>query len=205
MSMDVKLIIEELWKNETCPPIVLVGHSMGGAIAVHTGFSNYVQNLIGLVVIDVVEGSALEALSSMQTFLQGRPKTFNSIEQAIEYNVRSGSIRNAESARVSIIGQLEKIEGSESTSPESQSHAQILENISHSVMQTEIAEEDEEGDKETKFQKDEAQAQANFEFKSPIGKPQVINYKNLIQLDYFFLNFSQLKLRLVVNINGELI
>ena len=113
-------------------------------------------------------------MASMQTFLQGRPKTFNSIEQAIEYNVRSGSIRNAESARVSIIGQLEKIEGSESTSPESQS--QILENISHSVMQTEIAEEDEEGDKETKFQKDEAQAQANFEFKSPIGKPQVIIY-----------------------------
>jgi hypothetical protein len=30
-------------------------------------------------------GSALDALSSMQTFLQGRPKLFNSIEQAIEY------------------------------------------------------------------------------------------------------------------------
>jgi protein phosphatase methylesterase 1 len=58
---------------------------MGGAIAVHTAASNYVNNLIALVVIDVVEGSALEALSSMQTFLQGRPKSFNSVEQAIEY------------------------------------------------------------------------------------------------------------------------
>ena len=80
---------------------------MGGALAVHTAELNYVNNLIGLVVIDVVEGwlffnclisnnlqlriffisegSALEALSSMQTFLHGRPKQFNSIEQAIEY------------------------------------------------------------------------------------------------------------------------
>jgi protein phosphatase methylesterase 1 len=58
---------------------------MGGAIAVHTAASNYVKNLIALVVIDVVEGSALDALSSMQTFLQGRPRSFNSVEQAIEY------------------------------------------------------------------------------------------------------------------------
>ena len=35
---------------------VLVGHSMGGAIAVHTAASNYIKNLIALVVIDVVEG-----------------------------------------------------------------------------------------------------------------------------------------------------
>jgi hypothetical protein len=29
---------------------------MGGALAVHTAALNYVNNLIGLVVIDVVEG-----------------------------------------------------------------------------------------------------------------------------------------------------
>ena len=74
-----------MWSAENQPKIVLVGHSMGGALAVHTAALNYIKNLIGLVVIDVVEGSALEALSSMQTFLQGRPKLFNSIEQAIEY------------------------------------------------------------------------------------------------------------------------
>jgi hypothetical protein len=29
----------------------------------------------------------MDALSGMQTFLQGRPKLFNSIEQAIEYRL----------------------------------------------------------------------------------------------------------------------
>ncbi len=80
----MKEVIEALW-GESSPPIVLVGHSMGGALAVHAASLNYVKNLQALVVIDVVEGSALEALTSMQSFLQGRPKHFNSIEQAVEY------------------------------------------------------------------------------------------------------------------------
>jgi protein phosphatase methylesterase 1 len=70
---------------EGSPPLVLVGHSMGGAIAIHSASINLVKNLIALVVIDVVEGSAMDALSSMQSFLQGRPKLFSSLEQAIEY------------------------------------------------------------------------------------------------------------------------
>jgi pimeloyl-ACP methyl ester carboxylesterase len=53
---DVKEVIESIWKNDVPPQIVLVGHSMGGALAVHTAALNYVNNLIGLVVIDVVEG-----------------------------------------------------------------------------------------------------------------------------------------------------
>ena len=58
---------------------------MGGALAVHIASRKYVKNLAGLCVIDVVEGSAMDALSSMQAFLQGRPKKFNSLEHAIEY------------------------------------------------------------------------------------------------------------------------
>lgn len=38
------------------PPIMLIGHSMGGAIAVHSAASNLVPNLLGLCMIDVVEG-----------------------------------------------------------------------------------------------------------------------------------------------------
>jgi len=54
----------------------------------------------------VVEGTALEALASMHTVLQGRPRMFASVEQAVEWCVRSGQVRNHESARVSMPGQV---------------------------------------------------------------------------------------------------
>lgn len=85
---------------------VVVGHSMGGALAVHIAKTGAIPALAGLVVIDVVEGTALEALSSMNALLAGRPKAFRSLAHAIEWSVRSGQTRNIESARVSMPGQL---------------------------------------------------------------------------------------------------
>lgn len=66
-------------------PLIIVGHSLGGSIAVHVGHHPNIQSLIGLIVIDVVEGTALGALSSMQSILRGRPQSFNSIEDAIKW------------------------------------------------------------------------------------------------------------------------
>ena len=89
-----------VFTGNTSPPVVLVGHSMGGALAVHTALQNYsslatteeserspqnyddavtIQNLVGVCVIDVVEGTAMDALSSMQSFLRSRPKSFPSL------------------------------------------------------------------------------------------------------------------------------
>ncbi len=48
----------------------------------------------------------MDALSSMQSFLHGRPKTFRSLPQAVEWAVRSGQVHNVEAARVSVPGQL---------------------------------------------------------------------------------------------------
>lgn len=79
---------------------------MGGAIAVHIGVMRLVPALVGIVVIDVVEGTALESLQSMQSFLRSRPNHFKSIPNAIEWCVRSGQIRNIESAKVSMPGQI---------------------------------------------------------------------------------------------------
>jgi len=90
--------------------LVLVGHSMGGALAT-LSCQGELPGLVGLVVIDVVEGTALDALSSMQTVLANRPRKFNSIEQAVEWCVRSGQVRNSESARVSMPGQIVDSEG----------------------------------------------------------------------------------------------
>uniref|UniRef100_A0A669DA43 Protein phosphatase methylesterase 1 n=1 Tax=Oreochromis niloticus TaxID=8128 RepID=A0A669DA43_ORENI len=104
---DIGKVVEALY-GDNPPPIMLIGHSMGGAIAVHTATANHIPSLLGLCVIDVVEGTAMDALNSMQNFLRSRPKTFKSLENAIEWSVKSGQIRNIESARVSMGGQVKK-------------------------------------------------------------------------------------------------
>ncbi|ESO07941.1 hypothetical protein HELRODRAFT_75640, partial [Helobdella robusta] len=109
MANDVGRVVYALY-GEDIPPIVLIGHSMGGAIAVHVAYKQTVSYLVGLIVIDVVEGTAMEALSGMQTFLRNRPSTFDSIESAVEYCCKTGQIRNIESAKVSVIGQLKSSE-----------------------------------------------------------------------------------------------
>ena len=55
LSKDVGDVIHAFYGDDP-PPIILIGHSMGGAIAVHTAHRNLVPSLIGLAVIDVVEG-----------------------------------------------------------------------------------------------------------------------------------------------------
>uniref|UniRef100_A0A8D3DR99 Protein phosphatase methylesterase 1 n=1 Tax=Scophthalmus maximus TaxID=52904 RepID=A0A8D3DR99_SCOMX len=107
MSSDVANVIRACY-GDTPPPIVLIGHGVGGAIAVHTASSTLLPTMVGLVAIDVVEGSAIEALHSIQIFLKGRPKSFKSMDHAIEWSVKSGQIRNLESARVSMVGQIKR-------------------------------------------------------------------------------------------------
>ncbi|XP_071086789.1 protein phosphatase methylesterase 1-like isoform X3 [Haliotis cracherodii] len=117
MAKDVGDVVTSLY-GEDPPPIILVGHSMGGAIAVHSAVRDLIPSLIGLCVIDVVEGTALDALNSMQSFLRGRPKSFRSLEQAIEWVVRTGQIRNVDSARVSMVGQVKRSDTNETASSE---------------------------------------------------------------------------------------
>nr|CAD7426901.1 unnamed protein product [Timema monikensis] len=109
MSGDVAAVLQKLYDVDP-PPIILIGHSMGGAIAVHTACANSVPSLIGLAVIDVVEGTAIDALNSMQSFLRSRPTHFKSLEHAIEWCVRSAQVRNVESAKVSMPGQIKNCE-----------------------------------------------------------------------------------------------
>ncbi|XP_031170380.1 protein phosphatase methylesterase 1-like isoform X1 [Sander lucioperca] len=109
MSSDIANVIGACY-GETPPPIVLIGHGVGGAIAVHTASNMLLPTTVGLVAIDVVEGSATEALHSIQNFLKGRPKSFKSMDHAIEWSVKSGQIRNLEAARVSMVGQIKRCE-----------------------------------------------------------------------------------------------
>lgn len=77
---------------------------MGGAIVCEAAKS--IPNMLGVVLMDIVEGTALEALSHMKQVISGRPKSFRSIEEATEWAVRSGTVRNKQSAQISIASQL---------------------------------------------------------------------------------------------------
>lgn len=183
LSSDVIAVIDAILFEEDhkeSQPIILIGHSMGGAVAVHTatkivassptdpgemGFGgpddvmprdysienqqeinlegsessqnnqssdateekmdsqieerkfNLMSekhtrvnlNLCGVAVIDVVEGTAMDALAGMQSLLRSRPQKFPSLPNAIEWCVRSGQVRNVESARVSMPGQIKNL------------------------------------------------------------------------------------------------
>ena len=97
---------------------------MGGAIAakVAYGYKNHylrddpnevkekwqiewdklLEQMKGLVVIDMVETTAIDAIPAMTELIQNRPQSFPSLAVAIRWSIRSKLIRNAESARVSI-------------------------------------------------------------------------------------------------------
>ncbi|KAI9262033.1 Alpha/Beta hydrolase protein [Sporodiniella umbellata] len=82
--------------------IILVGHSMGGPVMVRIAKKKVLKSVLGVAVLDVVEGSAVEGLASMTAFLNSRPKHFGSYEQAIHWSLQSNTIRNPESSRLSI-------------------------------------------------------------------------------------------------------
>ena len=60
-------------------------HVAHGAIAVQE-----VANLQGLVVIDVVEGTAMSSLPHMMNVLQQRPSSFSTLQTAVHWARKSG-------------------------------------------------------------------------------------------------------------------
>ncbi|GFQ00636.1 protein phosphatase methylesterase 1 [Phtheirospermum japonicum] len=101
LCTDVVAVVKTMY-GDSPPAIVIVGHSMGGSVAVHVAAKKVLPSLAGLVVVDVVEGTAMASLMHMQKILSDRVQHFSTIEKAIEWSVKGGSLRNIESARVSI-------------------------------------------------------------------------------------------------------
>ncbi|KRY87868.1 Protein phosphatase methylesterase 1 [Trichinella pseudospiralis] len=121
MADDVAAVLKAYFSQITAP-VILIGHSMGGAVAVEVANSKNIPSLAALIVVDVAEGSALQALKCMQNYLLTRPKQFDSLPMAIEWSKRSSYIRNLESARVSMPGQVKKIQGLQENLVKSDQH-----------------------------------------------------------------------------------
>lgn len=93
--------------------MVIIGHSLGGSIAcrIVDTLTNVEKNerISGCIIIDVVEGTAIEALPFMNQIIAERPKHFDSVHNGIKWCYNTCTIRKLESARVSMPGQLKEI------------------------------------------------------------------------------------------------
>lgn len=71
----------------TTTPLVLVAHSLGAAVATHAAplLARDGWRVSAVVVIDLVEGTALAALAGMQRIVERRPTAFSGIEDAIRW------------------------------------------------------------------------------------------------------------------------
>ncbi|KAF9264480.1 protein phosphatase methylesterase [Marasmius fiardii PR-910] len=100
-------VVQAIFKDPSSTTnLLLVGHSMGGSVITRACpiLLEKKYRIGGVVVLDVVEGSAIEALPHMHSLLNARPDGFDSVEEAIEWHVMTKAIRNPNSARVSIPG-----------------------------------------------------------------------------------------------------
>ncbi|KAI0302601.1 protein phosphatase methylesterase [Russula brevipes] len=105
LTQDIHNLMQVVFPDPAAAPsLLLVGHSMGGAVVV-----NAVPRLLaakyrvsGVAVLDVVEGTALDALPHMPAILSSRPAGFDSVSDAIEWHITAHQIRNIASARVSV-------------------------------------------------------------------------------------------------------
>lgn len=62
--------------------------------------------VMGVVIIDVVEGTAMEALPFMEQIVKNRPVHFGDLQSVVKYGVIGGQVRNKRSARVSMPAQV---------------------------------------------------------------------------------------------------
>ena len=88
---------------------VVVGHSMGGATAVWLASSPWAVdalNVVGLCVLDVVEGTALAASETMGGIVDAMPTSFASPQDAIQWYLATGLLRNPDSAALTVPPQL---------------------------------------------------------------------------------------------------
>uniref|UniRef100_A0A914P6T7 Protein phosphatase methylesterase 1 n=2 Tax=Panagrolaimus davidi TaxID=227884 RepID=A0A914P6T7_9BILA len=109
---DLYAIYVKLYPDETSRPhAFVIGHSMGGAMAIRLCREKLISNVLSLIVIDVVEGTALSSLANMPQVLRRRPKNFKTLEEAIHWaTTASDTLCRLPGARQSVPSQLRKNE-----------------------------------------------------------------------------------------------
>ncbi|KAG9056014.1 Protein with carboxyl methyl esterase activity [Serendipita sp. 407] len=111
-NLDIETLTEDLVEllttlfpdPNTSSTLLFVGHSMGGAVCVRACpvLQEMHYKISGVAVLDVVEGSALDALPIMMGLLDSRPDGFPSVEEAIQWHINTHTLRNPFSARIAV-------------------------------------------------------------------------------------------------------
>lgn len=106
LTKDFEFIIDRFHNtHQPTNSIYLVGHSLGGAVLTNYILLNpeAVYKVKGLVMIDIVEETAVKSLKSMPQFIRNRPLSFPTYQRAIDWHVHEiRLINNIESAKLSI-------------------------------------------------------------------------------------------------------
>jgi protein phosphatase methylesterase 1 len=95
--------IDSLETDSSPLKVILVGHSLGGAVVVRAAAAGRIKSeVVGVVVVDIVEGSALASLPHLPTLLASRPDTFESVEEGIKWSLEARMVNNPSSALHSV-------------------------------------------------------------------------------------------------------
>ncbi|GAA5910139.1 hypothetical protein JCM5296_001970 [Sporobolomyces johnsonii] len=105
LADDLVRLLKVVWpERDEAPSVILVGHSMGGAVVADAcnRIQESVAEVIGVAVVDVVEGTAIDALPGMSALIAAHPTSFDSQEAAIGWHLDSRTLNNPLSARISV-------------------------------------------------------------------------------------------------------
>ncbi|KAI3404421.2 PPE1 [Candida oxycetoniae] len=98
---DVKEVISDVVERHSPMSIFLLGHSLGGAVFAKYA-TEYPNDLIkGLILLDIVEETAVSSLSAMPQFISRMPLKFTSLREAIQWHMRH-LLNNRVSAELSV-------------------------------------------------------------------------------------------------------
>ncbi|CAJ1991629.1 Alpha/beta hydrolase family [Leishmania donovani] len=93
-------------KTELYPTsnVYVLGHSLGGAVVARalSGNKSALERVSGVLLVDVVEGTAQLSLQHMKSFLKNRPNTFPEVKDAEVWFLRMGGMQNPQGAEVSV-------------------------------------------------------------------------------------------------------
>ena len=99
-------------------PLVIVGHSLGGAIAAKVaGTPELKERVAAVAMIDIVESVAMGSLDKMEQMLARRPTSFASHHDAIQWATSTGMVSNPVSAAVSVPSLLRQQVASSTPAP----------------------------------------------------------------------------------------